>query len=69
LRVANLGTHPDFKDKMKQLIEERDELIRQAELFRDYQLRCATVLYESEKASAQEEYNVGASSSLGFADD
>ena len=54
---------------MKQLIEERDELIRQAELFRDYQLRCATVLYESEKASAQEEYNVGASSSLGFADD
>lgn len=52
------GTHPDFKEKMKQLVEERDELISQAELFRDYQLQCATVLYETEKANAQEEYNV-----------
>ena len=44
---------------MKQLLDERDALIRQAELFRDYQLHCATVLYESEKAGAQDEYNVG----------
>ncbi|KAI9018404.1 Sds3-like protein [Hyaloraphidium curvatum] len=51
------GSHPDFREKMKQLIEERDELIRQAELFRDYQLHCATVLYEAEKASAQEDYH------------
>lgn len=43
---------------MKQLVDERDELIRKAELFRDYQLECATLLYETEKASAEEEYNV-----------
>lgn len=49
---------------MKQLIDERDELIRQAELFRDYQLHCATLLYEAEKAGAQEEYNVSRRNNL-----
>lgn len=54
-----LETHPEYLEKVNTLLQERDELILQAELIRDYQMECARVLYEMETAAALEEYAVG----------
>ena len=53
-----LGSHPEFVDRLAALEWERNNAIKRAELYRDYQIDCANRLYEKDREQAVEEYMV-----------
>ncbi|KAJ3212213.1 hypothetical protein HDU82_003184 [Entophlyctis luteolus] len=50
------GTHQEFEERIALLEFERKAAIRKAELFRNYQLECANVIYQVEKEAYDQEY-------------
>ena len=58
IREVHNGTHPDFEEAIVKLEQQRDEIIRRAELFRDYQLERVEKLYQQEHQATIAEYTV-----------
>ncbi|KAJ3394556.1 hypothetical protein HDU84_007730 [Entophlyctis sp. JEL0112] len=56
LRDVQDGTHQEFEERIALLEFERKAAIRKAELFRNYQLECANVIYQVEKEAYDQEY-------------
>ncbi|KAJ3220379.1 hypothetical protein HDU67_000046 [Dinochytrium kinnereticum] len=50
------GTHEEYEERVAILESERQAAVRQAELYRDYQLECAERLFESERESCLQEF-------------
>lgn len=52
------GTHPSYVSELAQLEKIRDEQIKQAEIFRDYQVQSTHKIYQLEHEQAVAEYKV-----------
>lgn len=56
LREVQMGTHPEYISQLKLLERARDDEVKSAGLFRDYQLECTQNIYQLEHETAINEY-------------
>ncbi|KAI8927180.1 Sds3-like-domain-containing protein [Entophlyctis helioformis] len=56
-REIQQGIHPEYLEAFSMLERERDLAIKQAELFRDYELECAQRIYQLEYEASLAEFN------------
>lgn len=53
-----LGTHPEYEERLQQLIDKREQTLEKARLYRDYRLECVEKMFDAEQRQVEEDYLV-----------
>lgn len=56
IRELEAGSHPEFKERLKELEKEKQQLTEKANRWKEYQLQCAEAAYKEEREQAEQEY-------------
>jgi hypothetical protein len=52
------GTHPEYEERLQQLIDKRQQTLEKAKLYRDYRLKCVEKMFDAETRQVEEDYLV-----------
>jgi len=52
------GTHPEYEERLQQLIDKRKQTLEKARLYRDYRLECVEKMFDAETRQVEEDYLV-----------
>lgn len=50
------GTHPEYEERLQQLIDKRKQTLEKARLYRDYRLECVEKMFDAETRQVEEDY-------------
>lgn len=56
IKAMREGTHPEYEERLQQLIDKREQTLEKARLYRDYRLECVEKMFDAEQRQVEEDY-------------
>ncbi|CAI2165496.1 1988_t:CDS:10 [Funneliformis geosporum] len=56
IRTMREGTHPEYEERLQQLIDKREQTLEKARFYRDYRLGCVERMFDAEKRQVEDDY-------------
>ncbi|CAG8524940.1 11083_t:CDS:10 [Funneliformis mosseae] len=56
IRAMREGTHPEYEERLQQLIDRREQTLEKAKLYKNYRLGCVEKMFDAETRQVEEDY-------------